>query len=144
MRTTPAAETNQQERPLLIPELTIDCVQLFCDRRRAHWGKVVGPNKDNILYIIRGTIAHHHVRRDNCARIGEVLNSDIHHLIGNHHGANLQETQTHPRPFPEPPLQCDSELDLDVSAYDLLRCAEEGFHEVVHGELVLYEERSKI
>ena len=61
MRTTPAAETNQQERPLLIPQFPVDRFQLFVRSQVCAWGKVVGPHEDNILNVIRDAIAHHHV-----------------------------------------------------------------------------------
>src|ERR1019366_10281406 len=107
MGTAPAAESDQQERPLLIPQFPVYRLQLLSDGRRVQWGELVGPHEDNILYVISGAVAHHHVRRNNGTRTRKILDRDVYHLIGNHHGANLQESQARPRPFTAPPLQRD-------------------------------------
>src|ERR1035437_3800328 len=104
MRTAPAAESYQQVGPLLIPQLPAYRLQLLSNDRRVQWREFLGPHEDNVLYVISATVAYHHVRRNHRARIRKVLDRNVHHLIGNHHGANLQESQARPRPFTAPPL----------------------------------------
>src|ERR1019366_2081447 len=72
MGTAPAAESNQQVRPVLLLQFAVYLLQLLGDGRRVHWGKLVGPRENNILYVVSGPVAHHHVGRNDGTRIRKI------------------------------------------------------------------------
>src|ERR1019366_5849517 len=56
MGTAPAAESNQQEGPVLLLQFTVHRPQLLSDGRRVQWRKLVEPHENNILYVIRSAV----------------------------------------------------------------------------------------